>query len=302
MNLLRLDHVVKEYKDKRAVDAVSFGVRTGKIFGLLGPNGAGKTSIIRMITNITRPDAGHIYYEDEPMERHHIENIGYLPEERGLYKKMKVGEQLIYLARIKGMDKQSARTALQAQAEKYEISGWWDKKIEELSKGMQQKIQFIATVVHKPKLLILDEPFTGLDPINTNLIKDDIRQMAADGCTIIFSTHRMEQVEEICEDIVLISDGKNILEGSVDQIKQDLKEYRYTFSYMGEFRPVNAGDILEVKAAEGHGTLRTTSAVGPEYALRKLLDAGNIISGFAEVLPGLNEIFIRTVEKNPALV
>jgi len=214
---------------------------------------------------------------------------------------MKVGEQLIYLARLKGMDKESARVALREQAEKYEISSWWDKKIEELSKGMQQKIQFIATVVHKPQLLILDEPFTGLDPINTNLIKDDIRQMAANGCTIIFSTHRMEQVEEICEDIVLISDGKNILEGSVRQIKQDLKEYRYAFSYTGEFQPVQDAQLHDVMATAGQGTLHTTSTVGPEYALRQLLDAGNSISGFNEVLPGLNEIFIKTVEKKPAL-
>lgn len=298
MSILQLKNVVKEYKDKRAVDSVSFSIPEGKIFGLLGPNGAGKTSIIRMITNITRPDAGEILFAGEELRREHIEQIGYLPEERGLYKKMKVGEQLLYLARIKGMNKQEARSALKAEAEKFEIESWWDKKIEELSKGMQQKIQFIATTIHNPKLLILDEPFTGLDPINTNLIKSEIRKKVDNGCTVIFSTHRMEQVEEVCENIVLINEGQNILEGSVDQVKEDNKEHKYEVKSREALRVRLDQDIIKSEPTDDGGTIvYTRSDLSADNALRILLDQGNAISSFQEVLPSLDEIFIKTVQQ-----
>ncbi len=297
MAILQLNNVVKEYKDKRAVDSVSFSIPEGKIFGLLGPNGAGKTSIIRMITNITRPDAGSILFRGEELRREHIEQIGYLPEERGLYKKMKVGEQLLYLARIKGMNKQEARSALKAEAEKFEIESWWDKKIEELSKGMQQKIQFIATTIHNPRLLILDEPFTGLDPINTNLIKSEIRKKVDNGCTVIFSTHRMEQVEEVCENIVLINQGQNILEGSVERVKEDNKEHKYEVRSREALRVSLDQDIIKTEPTDDGAIVYTRADLSPDKALRILLDQGNAISSFQEVLPSLDEIFIKTVQQ-----
>jgi ABC-2 type transport system ATP-binding protein len=208
MNILSLREVTKSYTNHLAVDNVSFDMPKGGIFGLLGPNGAGKTSLIRIITCITRADTGTILFDGEPLNNNHPSEIGYMPEERGLYKKMKVGEQLTYLALLKGMGKAHAKKEISTWMEKFEIQDWYNRKIEELSKGMQQKIQFIATIIHRPKLLILDEPFSGLDPINSNLIKDEIIKLNQSGISIIFSTHRMEQVEEICQDIVLINKGK----------------------------------------------------------------------------------------------
>ena len=219
MNVLSLRNVVKRYSNHVAVNNVSLDVPKGKIFGLLGPNGAGKTSMIRMITSITRADEGEIFIDGEKLNINSPQVIGYLPEERGLYKKMKVGEQLLYLARLKGLSPRDARMKLNNWLEKFEITSWWDKKVGELSKGMQQKVQFIATVVHEPKLMILDEPFSGLDPINTNLIKDEIHELNQNGTSIIFSTHRMEQVEQICEEIALIHQGEIILQGNVEEIK-----------------------------------------------------------------------------------
>ncbi|MEM6380754.1 MAG: ATP-binding cassette domain-containing protein, partial [Bacteroidota bacterium] len=212
-HILQLENVVKTSGEYTAVDNVSFSVPKGSIFGLLGPNGAGKTSLIRIITTITRADQGTVYLDGEKLGSRHPSQIGYMPEERGLYKKMKVGDHLMYLARLKGLSKTEAKDKIDHWFNKFEITDWWDKKVEELSKGMQQKIQFIATVIHEPKLLILDEPFSGLDPINANLIKDEIYQLKEAGTSIIFSTHRMEQVEEICEYIVLINKGQNVLQG-----------------------------------------------------------------------------------------
>ena len=219
MSILKLENVVKNYDKHIAVNDVSFEVPKGSVFGLLGPNGAGKTSLIRIITTITGADQGTVYLDGKKIDSDAPSHIGYMPEERGLYKKMKVGEHLMYLAQLKGLSKKKAKEQIDHWFNKFEINDWWDKAVEELSKGMQQKIQFIATVIHQPKLLILDEPFSGLDPINTNLIKAEIDEMHRNGTSIIFSTHRMEQVEEVCEHIVLINQGKKILEGEVSAIK-----------------------------------------------------------------------------------
>ncbi len=220
MDILRAENIVKRYRNHTALSGVNIAVPEGSIFGLLGPNGAGKTSLIRIINQITGPDEGTVYFRDEKLSPHHLSNIGYLPEERGLYKKMKVGEQSLYLARLKGMSKQEATRQLQIWFEKFEISGWWNKKIEDLSKGMAQKVQFITTVMHQPKLLILDEPFSGFDPINADLIKKEILRMKENGTTIIFSTHNMGSVEEMCDEIALINNSKVILDGKMSDIRK----------------------------------------------------------------------------------
>ena len=294
--ILRLESVVKTYGKHTAVDAVSFSVPKGAIFGLLGPNGAGKTSLIRIITTITRADSGRVYLGGEPLHSGHPEQIGYMPEERGLYKKMKVGEHLIYLARLKGLSKQDAQNQIKRWMDKFEIGGWWDKRVEELSKGMQQKIQFIATVVHRPSLLILDEPFSGLDPINTNLIKEEIRELRREGASIIFSTHRMEQVEEICEEIVLINQGRNVLEGEVRQIREDFKENLFRIEYSGALPDLP--ETCQIASHEdGRLTVRLTAGAESDKLLLHLLQKGVHISGFREILPSLNQIFIKQVEE-----
>ena len=294
--ILKLEEVVKTYGDHVAVDHVSFEVNKGAIFGLLGPNGAGKTSIIRIITTITRADSGQVYLNGEKLGSRHPNTIGYMPEERGLYRKMKVGDHLIYLARLKGLSKTDAKTAIDYWLEKFEITHWWNKKVEELSKGMQQKIQFIATVVHNPQILILDEPFSGLDPINTNLIKSEILRMKHAGTSIIFSTHRMEQVEEICEHIALIDQGKNVLEGQVANIKQQFKENLFEIHYEGQpVLPERAG--LQVVSNEGGRLIvQLEDDRASNQILQELLKQSIYIHSFREILPSLNEIFIRQVE------
>lgn len=296
--ILRLEQVVKTYEKHVAVDGVSFDVPKGTIFGLLGPNGAGKTSLIRIITTITRADTGRIFLDGEPLNNRHPEEIGYMPEERGLYKKMKVGEHLLYLAQLKGLGKNEAKDAIGHWLEKFDITDWWEKKVEELSKGMQQKIQFIATVVHQPKLLILDEPFSGLDPINTNLIKDEIHQMHQEGKSIIFSTHRMEQVEEICEHIVLINKGKNILEGKVGEIKNQFKENLFSLDYEGEL-PEGIDQFGKILETKNHSLLiQLPEASRSNEMLQFFLQKGVFVKNFNEILPTLNQIFIRQVEDN----
>ena len=222
-NILSIDSVSKHYGNFTALNKVSVNIREGSIFGLLGPNGAGKTTLIRVINQITYPDSGKVLFNNSPLELKHIRDIGYLPEERGLYPKMKIGEQAVYLAQLKGLDSSTAKSELNKWFEKFQINDWWDKKVTELSKGMAQKIQFIVTVLHKPKLLIFDEPFSGFDPINANLIKDEILQLRENGATIIFSTHRMDSVEELCEDIALINKSNKILDGKLDDIKRRFK-------------------------------------------------------------------------------
>ncbi|HMO39327.1 MAG TPA: ATP-binding cassette domain-containing protein [Saprospiraceae bacterium] len=296
MSMLRLENVTKTYEKNIAVNQVTFDVPEGSLFGLLGPNGAGKTSLIRIITTITRADEGVVYLDGEKLNNRHPEQIGYMPEERGLYKKMKVGEHLMYLAQLKGLSNQQARQEIGYWFEKFDIKDWWSKKVEELSKGMQQKIQFIATVVHRPKLLILDEPFSGLDPINTNLIKDEIHELNEQGRTIIFSTHRMEQVEEICKKIVLINKGSNILEGDVKSIKNEFKDNLFKIDYEGALPP-EVKERFRVVNENGHSiTIQVPDERDSNQLLQYLLQKGVYIHAFNEILPTLNQIFIKQVE------
>jgi ABC-2 type transport system ATP-binding protein len=296
-NILSLHNVVKNYHNHKAVDRVSFDVKKGTIFGLLGPNGAGKTSLIRVITTITGADEGEIYLDGEKLNLDHPAQIGYMPEERGLYKKMKVGEQLLYLAQLKGLSPEQAKKNIKDWMEKFGITDWWNKKVEELSKGMQQKIQFIATVMHDPKLLILDEPFSGLDPVNTNLIKDEIRKMHLEGKSIIFSTHRMEQVEEICQDIVLINKGQKILEGNVSQIKQDFKENIYKVEFDGMLPADISRETFQlVEDNNNHILIKIKEGHNSNEFLRALIERNIIIKSYQEILPTLNQIFIKQVE------
>lgn len=286
---------MKTYEQHVAVNNVSFEVPAGSIFGLLGPNGAGKTSLIRIITTITRADEGIVFLDGEKLNSRHPEQIGYMPEERGLYRKMKVGDHLTYLARLKGLSAKEAKAKISGWMEKFDIEDWWGKKVEELSKGMQQKIQFIATVVHQPKLLILDEPFSGLDPVNTNLIKDEIHNLRAQGMSIVFSTHRMEQVEEICEHIVLIHKGENVLEGKVGAVKDRFKQNLFELEYEGELPEDLLDQATVISRRAGHVTVQVEEPGESNALLRAMLDRGVFVKGFQEILPTLNEIFIRQV-------
>lgn len=299
MNIIELHDVVKQYENHKAVDEVSFNVPKGSIFGLLGPNGAGKTSIIRIITTITRADSGMVMLDGEPLNSSHPSQIGYMPEERGLYKKMGVGEHLLYLARLKGLSSKKAKEELDFWMEKFEIKDWWNKKIEELSKGMQQKVQFIATVVHQPKLLILDEPFSGLDPINTNLIKDEIYGLNKKGVSIIFSTHRMEQVEEICNEIVLINKGKKVLEGKVGEIRERFSENHFSLKYRGVLLDSIKQSVQIIKdKEEGQLDFIVPPDQNPQEFLKQVVLQGIEIKEWKEILPSLNEIFIKQVGEN----
>ena len=294
-SILSIQNVVKRYGAYTAVDHVSFEMPVGSMFGMLGPNGAGKTSLIRMITTITGPDEGQILLDGQKLNQDSPSQIGYMPEERGLYKKMKVGEHLIYLARLKNLSKVEAKREIDFWLTKFEITDWFNKKIEDLSKGMQQKIQFIATVVHRPKLLILDEPFTGLDPINTNLIKDEIRELHRQGTSIIFSTHRMEQVEEMCEFIVLIHKGQNVLCGPVRDIQEQFKENLFEVAFDGEL-PVSFLEKNEVVRRDGNFLVaRLAPGSDSNLMLKDLLANGVRLRSFREILPSFNEIFIKQV-------
>jgi ABC-2 type transport system ATP-binding protein len=301
-DILKIDDVVKTYDKYMAVNHVSFSMPEGCIFGMLGPNGAGKSSLIRMITTITRPDSGQIFFNGEKLNNRHPEQIGYMPEERGLYKKMKVGEQMLYLAQLKGLSKAQAEHEVRYWFTRLDIISWWDKKVDELSKGMQQKAQFVSTVLHKPKLLILDEPFSGLDPVNANLLKDEIYELHKQGTSIIFSTHRMEQVEEICDQIVLINKGENVLQGSVGGIKQQFKENLFRVDYTGDL-PVDALSRLTlVDETPQYFTAKLSSEQDSNSLLRHLLDANVRLTAFNEILPSLNEIFIKTVSDDNMIV
>ncbi|MGN6540293.1 MAG: ABC transporter ATP-binding protein [Ginsengibacter sp.] len=294
MAILELQNLKKYYATHKAVDDISFSIPEGSIFGLLGPNGAGKTTLLRMITGIFYPDSGEILFEGKkfnPVED--IPKIGYMPEERGLYKKMKIGEQALYLAMLKGMSKRDAMKKIKEWFVKFEMESWWNKKVNDLSKGMGQKLQFVTTVLHDPKLLILDEPFSGLDPLNSNLIKDEIFKLAQKGTTIIFSTHRMEQVEEICNKIVLVNNGKKILDGSVKQIKDDFKEhvFKVGFDELPASFSSNAFDI--VASHENSYSVKIKDGNKPANVLQEFLNHNAAIVSFNEVLPSLNEIFIK---------
>lgn len=296
--MLRLSHLKKYYATQKAVDDVSFQVQEGGIFGLLGPNGAGKSSILRMVTGITLPDSGTIYFagEEQNNERH-ASWIGYMPEERGLYKKMKIGEQALYLAQLKGMSRFDANKQIKAWFEKLEMMSWWNKKVEDLSKGMSQKLQFVTTVIHQPRLLILDEPFSGLDPVNSEVIKEEIYLLAKQGTTVIFSTHRMEQVEEICKDIVLIHKGKVVLDGSVQEIRNKFKKNQFFFKTSDTMN--FAADQILKQTEEGY-ILNLENLAEAQSILKKCLNQNIEIRGFEELLPGLNEIFIQAVDGQAA--
>jgi len=296
--LLSLQHIIKQYGNYRASDDVSFDIPTGKIFGLLGPNGAGKTTLIRMITRILYPDGGKILFNGETLSDKHTELIGYMPEERGLYKKMKVGEHLVYLGRLKGLSLQQSREHVKFWLQKFQIESWQNKAIEELSKGMSQKIQFIATVLHDPQLLILDEPFSGLDPINSKLIEEEIHAMSAQGKTIIFSTHRMEQVEEICDEIVLVNKGKKILDGSVKELKQRFKENKFRVSFNGAINAALLETLNVVEKNAGELVVKFAQEHRGNELLKLFVDQGVEVTSFNEVLPSINEIFIRQVGNN----
>ena len=295
MNQLSLAHIEKRYGSYEASADVSFDIPKGAIFGLLGPNGAGKTTLIRMITRIIFPDSGTILFNGEHLREEHTNRIGYMPEERGLYKTMKVYEHLIYLARLKDLSASEATAKVNYWMEKFDIGGWKQKKIEELSKGMQQKVQFIATVIHDPELLILDEPFSGLDPINAKLIEDEIYNLKQKGKTIIFSTHRMEQVEEICDQIVLINKGHKILSGGVAELKQQFKENKYSVHYDGA---ITNGFATQFDVESTHnGEAIIKAGVSTNEILKYFIDHDLTVRSYNEILPSLNEIFIRAVNE-----
>jgi ABC-2 type transport system ATP-binding protein len=295
--MLEVSHLKKYFTTQKAVDDISFTVEKGTIFGLLGPNGAGKTTLIRMITGIFYPDEGTILLNGKQFNADKDSaRIGYMPEERGLYKKMKIGEQAIYLARLKGLSASEALKQVKEWFVRFEMQSWWNKKIEDLSKGMAQKLQFVTTVLHRPELVILDEPFSGLDPVNANLIKDEIFRLAANGSSIIFSTHRMEQVEEICNQIILLNKGKKILDGTVATVKQEFKEnlFRITASPLPSEMPATLFEVLSKN--DQTLTIRIKEGHTPNEVLGYFIDRQSNISVFTELLPSLNEIFIKLVE------
>ena len=296
MNLLDIRHISKVFQDTHALQDVSLSIQPNKIYGLLGPNGAGKTTLIRNITRIFFPDQGQILYKGLPLSEQHQNCIGYMPEERGLYKKMKVREQLIYFARLRGFSKQDAEAKISFWLKKLAIESWSNKTIEELSKGMQQKIQFVATVLHEPELLILDEPFSGLDPVNAEIIKQEIFELHQKGATIIFSTHRMENVEEICEDIFLINKGKIILEGNVQTIKQQYKKHLTRVDILEDASNHSTfGNLNIIEQTPTFLIFKLSEQQKPNDILKILIQNNIEIVGMTEILPSVNEIFIQAV-------
>ena len=299
MALFEATNVTKQYGDQLALDKVSISVPEQCIYGLLGPNGAGKTTLIRIINQITGPDSGELFFNGKKLIPEDVQLIGYLPEERGLYKKMKVGEQALYFAQLKGLSKAEAMKRLKYWFKKLEIIDWWGKKVEELSKGMAQKVQFVITVLHEPKLLIFDEPFTGFDPVNTNTIKKEILFLRERGATIIFSTHNMESVEELCDNITLIDKAKTILEGSVNDIRSQWAANEYDLVIEGDVKIEGNGhyNILDQKQESNRSIIRlkTTSSIKTNDILKTVMKSGNLVS-FNPALPSMNEIFIRVIE------
>lgn len=299
--MLNIQNIVKQYATHRALDQVSLEVKSGKIFGLLGPNGAGKTSLIRIITQITAPDSGQVFFNGERLNANHISQIGYLPEERGLYKKMEIGEQVLYLSKLKGLNTNEATKRIKYWFEKLDMADWWNKKVEDLSKGMQQKVQFVATVLHQPALIILDEPFSGFDPVNAEIIKNEILALNKQGATFIFSTHRMESVEELCDHIALIDRSKKILDGSVDEIKSTYRNNTYWIEYEGNYNLTDSQSIFEVLQTEevkGKTLIKVQLQKGKtaNEVLANLLPHV-AISRLDEVIPTMNDIFIDKVKR-----
>lgn len=301
MEIFSARNIVKQFSNHLALDDVSITIPRGSVFGLLGPNGAGKTTLLRIINQITAPDSGELLYKGKKLQPNAIYDIGYLPEERGLYRKMKVGEQALYLARLKGLSRKDALSKLKKWFEKFEIEAWWDKKVEELSKGMQQKVQFIVTVLHEPKLLIFDEPFSGFDPINVNLLKQEILKIKNKGTTIIFSTHDMGSVEELCSHITLINKAKTILEGPIDKIRQTYAANEYEIVFDGDINLLTATlssqyKFLEHAKKNGRSIVKAKVLEGStsNEMLKALLNAGTIVS-MNEIVPSMNDIFIKVV-------
>jgi len=298
--MLSVNNIVKQYAEHRALDDVSLQVEQGKIFGLLGPNGAGKTSLIRIITQITAPDSGEVIFNGQRLNSNHIAQIGYLPEERGLYKKMEIGEQVLYLAKLKGLSTAEATKRVRYWFEKLEMGSWWNKKVEDLSKGMQQKVQFVATILHQPELIILDEPFSGFDPVNAEIIKNEILELNKQGATFIFSTHRMESVEELCDSIALIHRSKKILDGSVEDIKERYRNHTYWLEYDGAYDTNTSSEIFEILQQDhkqGKSVLKVQLREGKSAndMLASLLPLVNI-QRLDEVIPTMNDIFIEQVK------
>lgn len=306
-NLLEAHSVSKKFGDFTALNEVSISVPKGSIFGLLGPNGAGKTTLIRVINQITMPDSGYVILDNEPLQPHHIKDIGYLPEERGLYKSMKVGEQALYLAQLKGLTKVEAKRRLKIWFERLEIGDWWNKKIQELSKGMAQKIQFVVTVLHEPKLLIFDEPFSGFDPINANLIKDEILRLKNEGATVIFSTHRMESVEELCDDIALLHQSNKILDGKLTDIKRQFKNNTFEVGIKSADKN-KLKEIISQKFNSAPTNFKSLDDIlklninlsGNQSSndLLSYLTTQGEVSHFVELVPSVNDIFIQAVKNN----
>ncbi|MDE7467145.1 MAG: ATP-binding cassette domain-containing protein [Muribaculaceae bacterium] len=304
-NILEVKNVSKAYTGHQALDNISLDIPRGKVYGLLGPNGAGKTTLIRIINHITAPDSGEVIFNGHQLVEGDVRNIGYLPEERGLYKKMKVGEQALFFARLKGLSKADATRSLKEWFEKLDISSWWDKKVEELSKGMAQKVQFIVTVLHNPELLIFDEPFSGFDPINANILKKEILELRDKGATVIFSTHNMSSVEELCDNITLINKSRNILTGDVRDIRHRFSNHRYELAFIGDAQQAIAQitpmvTVIEPLGEDRDGLNRVRFALRDASDVRSVLGVANAateIRAFNALLPSMDEVFIRAVEE-----
>lgn len=296
-DIIQIRGVKKSFENHLALKGIDLNIPKGTIFGLLGPNGAGKTTLIRNLTQIYRPDSGEILFMGEPLQSKHVRNMGYMPEERGLYKKMKIGEHLVYLARLKGLSASEARQKVDKWFSHFNIEDWRNKKIEDLSKGMQQKVQFIATILHDPELLILDEPYSGLDPINANLIKDEMMAMRDRGTTIIFSTHRMESVEEMCEDIALINNGEIILNGNVKEIRRQYKKNLYKVTIADDATWPSSLDLkYPAKAIDSHNYEIYLQQHSTNEFLADIIATQTVVTGFHEILPTVNDIFIQKVK------
>jgi len=296
--LLSVQHLKKYYATQKAVDDISLDIPQGSIFGLLGPNGAGKSTLLRMITGIFYPDSGTILMNGHPLTQKHTDQMGYMPEERGLYKKMKVGEHVLYLAQLKGLSKQEATQRCKEWFDKLSMQSWWHKKVSDLSKGMSQKLQFVATVVHQPRLLILDEPFSGLDPVNADVLKEEIFRLSQAGTTIIFSTHRMEQVETFCDRIALINKGKKILDGAVQDIQQQFKKHVFKIGLSDPQQPLPEG-IEAIERGAAYLTFHLLDGQTTNRVMEYYINRGNTILSFNEILPTIHEIFISLVQETP---
>jgi ABC-2 type transport system ATP-binding protein len=300
MNILELHDLKKYFATQKAVDNISFSIEKGSIFGLLGPNGAGKTTLLRMITGIFYPDSGEVIFNGKKFDPlNDIRHIGYMPEERGMYKKMKIGEHTMYLAQLKGLSYSDAKTKVNYWFRRLQMDSWWNKKVQDLSKGMSQKLQFVSTVVHEPQLIILDEPFSGLDPVNANLIKDEIYALKEKGHTIIFSTHRMEQVEEICDHIILVNKGTKILDGTVHQVRQDFKENLFNTELDAAPQSLSSSSFELIRQKGNRLTVKIAEGYRPNDVLQFFIQQNTGIVAFNEILPSLNDIFIRLVEGTP---